>query len=442
MTSYTSTGEIAARTSPPTTACPSGCKTTYAYTAGTETAIGGGTEPAGLLASVTSPGGGVTNYAYDPVGDVMQVTNPLGLITKYTYDNLGRELTQTQISDTYPAGLTTSYTYDSLDRPVTVTAPSVTDRVTGAVHTKLTTYSYDPDSDVLTATVSDTTGGDPSRTTMNTYNSHGQLASVADPLGNTISYTYDALGDRATETDPDGQVTAFAYDAAGDLVSTTLEGYTGNPSNPIPAENLVQESRAYDPAGRLASVTNVLGTTTYYTYYGNNQLASSYVEVSGSTVEQQVTTYGYDAAGNQVSENAPGALVIDSAYNAASQPVFQTQDPSGADLITTASYDPDGNVIAGTLAQGGSTQTVTATYNAIGQQLSRTVQDGSTNLTTGYTRDERGLITSVTDPAGTKTQIANDEAGRPVDIKAATEEGGEEEGDGEAADAADAGEAD
>jgi RHS repeat-associated protein len=414
VTSYTSTGEIATTTSPPTSACPSGCTTTYTYTAGTEAAVGGGTEPAGLLASVTSPDGGVTSYAYDAAGDVMQVTNPLGLITKYTYDNLGRELTQTQISDTYPAGLTTSYTYDGLDRPVTVTDPPVTDRVTGAVHTEVTTYSYDADSDVLTATVSDATGGDPPRTTTNTYNSYGELASVTDPMGNTISYTYNALGDQATETDPDGQVTAFAYDAAGDLVSTTLEGYTGNPSNPIPPENLVEDSRAYDPAGRLASDTNVMGTTTYYTYYDNNQLASSYVVVAGSTEMQRMTTYGYDAAGNLVTETDPGGLVTDSVYNAASQLVSQTEDPSGADLTTTASYDPDGNVVADTLAQGGSTQTVTATYNAMDQEMSQTVEDGSTNLTTTYTRDERGLITSVTDPDGNTTEIANDEAGRPV----------------------------
>jgi len=414
MTSYTPLGQIAAATSPATSACPSGCKTAYAYTAGTEAAIGGGTEPPDLLASVTSPRGGVTSYAYDAAGDVMQVINPLGLVTKYTYDNLGRELTQTQVSDSYPAGLTISYTYDGLDRPVTVTDPPVTDRVTGAVHTEVTSYTYDADSDVLTATVSDTTGGDPSRTTTNTYNSHGELASVTDPLGNTISYTYDPLGDRATETAPDGQVTAFAYNASGDLASTTVEGYTGNPSNPIPPENLVEESRAYDPAGRLASVTNAIGTTTYYTYYDNDQVASSYVVVAGSTQEQLVTTYGYDAAGDLVTQTESGGLVTDSAYNAASQLVSQTQDPSGTDLTGTASYDADGNVVAQTLAQGGSTQTVTATYNAMDQELSQTIQDGSTNLTTTYTRDERGLVTSVTDPDGNTTLIQDDQAGRPV----------------------------
>ncbi len=66
--------------------------------------------------------------------------------------------------------------------------------MTGAVHTKVTTYTYDPDSNVLTITISDPTGGDPSRTTTNTYNTHGQLATSADALNNTTTYTYDALG--------------------------------------------------------------------------------------------------------------------------------------------------------------------------------------------------------------------------------------------------------
>ena len=225
--SYTPAGEIATVTTPSTPACPSGCTTTNAFTTGTEAAVGGGTEPAGLLASVTSPGGGATSYAYDAAGDVMQTTDALGLVAKYTYDNIGRKLTQTQVSDTYPAGLTTSFAYDSLGRVVIETDPPVTDRVTGAVHTEIIGYIYDTDSNVLTSTLSDTTGGDPSRTITHTYNNHDQLATAANGLGNTSSYTYDTLGDIATVTDQGGKVTAYAYDAAGDLLTSTLQGYTG-----------------------------------------------------------------------------------------------------------------------------------------------------------------------------------------------------------------------
>jgi RHS repeat-associated protein len=412
VTTYTSDAQIASRTTPPTTACPSGCKTTYTYTAGTETAVGGGTEPAGLLKTVTTPNGGVTSYEYDSAGDVAQVTDPLGMVTDYTYDNLGRELTQTQISNTYPDGLTTSYTYDDQDQILTETDPPVTDRVTGAVHTEVTTYTYDPDGDVLTTTLSDSTGGDASRTTTNTYDAHGNLASVTDADGNKTTYTYDALGDRTSETNPAGVTTDYTYDAAGNLLTTTLVGYTGNPSDPITAENLVTDSRSYDPAGMLASDTNVVGTTTDYTYYGNGQTASSYVV--GSSGDEDVHTFTYDAAGNNVSETAPGGLVTDTTYNADNQVTSQTVDPTGVDRVTTAAYDPDGNVVTETLSGGGVTQTTTTTYNAMDEELSQTVDNTSGNLTTSYVRDNRGLVTSETDPDGNTTTYQNDEAGRTV----------------------------
>jgi RHS repeat-associated protein len=412
VTSYTASAQIASRTTPPTPACPSGCETTYAYTTGSQAAIGGGTAPPGLVASITSPNDGVTSYGYDSAGDVAQVTDPLGMVTDYTYDNLGRELSQTQVSTTYPAGLTTTYTYDDQDRLLTQTDPPVTDRVTGAVHTEVTSYTYDADDDVLTTTISDATGGDPSRTTIDTYDAYGNLASTTDPAGNKTTYTYDALGDQTSETNPAGMTTLYAYDAAGDLLTTTVEGYTGNPSDPIPAENLIEESRAYDPAGRLASVTNVKGTTTDYTYYGNGQLASSYV--AGPSGPQDLDTYSYDAAGNALSETGPDGLVINAAYNAAGQTVSQTTDPTGVDRTVSVSYDPDGNVVSESLAGGGVTQTETMTYDALDELLSQTVDNTSGNLTTTYGRDQRGLVISQTDPEHNTTTIENDEAGRPV----------------------------
>jgi RHS repeat-associated protein len=412
VTTYTSLAQVATRTTPPTAACPSGCTTTYAYTTGSEPAVGGGTEPAGLVASITSPDGGVTKYAYDSAGDVARVTDPLGLVTDYTYDNLGRELSETQISSTYPDGLRTSYTYNGQGEVLTETDPPVTNRVTGAVHTEATTYTYDPDGNVLTTTVSDATGGDPSRTTTDTYDAYGDLASVTDPLGNKTTYTYDALGDRISQTNPAAVTTGYSYDAAGNLLTTTLVGYTGNPSDPIAAENLVEDSRAYDPAGNLASDTNVMGTTTDYTYYGNGQVASSYV--AGSSGEEQVHTYSYDAAGNDVSETSPGGLVTNTVYNADDQVTSQTTDPAGADRTTTATYDPDGNVVSESLTGGGVTQTETMTYNAMDEELSQTIDNTGGNLTTTYVRDQRGLVISETDPAGNTTTYENDEAGRTV----------------------------
>ena len=57
---------------------------------------------------------------------------------------------------------------------------------------------------------------------------------------------------------------------------------------------------------------------------------------------------------------------------------------------------------------------MTATYNAADEELSRTVDNTGSNLTTTFVRDQRGLVTAETDPAGNTTTIANDQAGQPV----------------------------
>jgi RHS repeat-associated protein len=415
VTTYTASGLIATTRTPPTAACPSGCLTTHTYTSGSEAAVGGGTEPAGLLASVTTPGGGTATYAYDAAGDLMTATDPLGLVTKYTYNNLGWELTKTDVSDTYPAGLTTSFTRDGMGRILTKTNPPVTDRVTGAVHTEVFTYTYDPDGLLLTSTISDSTGGDPSRTTTYTYDTHRNLSSIKDPLGNTTSFTSDDFANTTSVTDPAGRTFTYSYDDLRHLLTTTLDGYTGNPSSPQSPVNLVEESRAYDPAGRLASATDVQGTQTDYTYYGDNLLASSYIPDPGSSTRQSdVTAYSYDPEGNITQKSSPGGLVVTNVVNAANQVVSSTADPAGADLTTNTTYDPDGNVTASSLTGGGTTETTTATYNTMDQPMSSTVVNGNTSLTTSYQRDERGLVTSVTDPAGNLTSYQNDELGRPV----------------------------
>ena len=49
---YTGLAELASKSTPPTAACPSGCKTSLSYTTGSRQAVGGGTEPACLRRSL------------------------------------------------------------------------------------------------------------------------------------------------------------------------------------------------------------------------------------------------------------------------------------------------------------------------------------------------------------------------------------------------------
>jgi YD repeat-containing protein len=117
---------------------------------------------------VTNAAGHVTRYGnYDVNGRVGQITDPNGLITTFTYGPRG------WLDSVSSGGEVTSYTYDAVGNLKTVTMPDGT----------TTTYSYD--------------------------DAH-RLTSIADSLGNKISYTLDLTGNRIGEdrNDSTGQLTS------------------------------------------------------------------------------------------------------------------------------------------------------------------------------------------------------------------------------------------
>ncbi|MFC8435396.1 LamG-like jellyroll fold domain-containing protein, partial [Streptomyces sp. NPDC057253] len=417
VNTYDTNGNQLTSTTPAVTGHSAGLATKKTYTtSSTAGYVSGTVAPAGLLASTTTPGGAVTSYLYYANGDLAQATSPLGLITRFTYDSLGRVLTKTEISDTYPAGLVTRYTYDALGRTLTELDPRTTNAVNQAVvHTALTTNSYDADGNTLSTAVSDTTGGDTSRTTSRTYDDFGQLKTVTDPGQYTTSYTYDSYGNKMGETDPDGQVYAYTYNADGSPLTTTLTNYTGSDdSADDPAAKLL-ETRTYDEGGRLHTVTDAIGVTTTYAYYDNGLIEQSTRTGSSGTayVDEQDT---YDDAGNLTARTtANGTLTTTYTVDAADRTTATTADPGTLAQSTAYTFDADSHVLtsAQTDAAGNPAQKWTYTYDAAGDPLSAAQYvDNSLTLTTKATYDDRGLKVTSTDPQNQVTSYANDEAGR------------------------------
>ena len=376
---YDSTGKLTAATTPPVAGYPSGRTTAYTYTNGTSSTGGyqGAVPPAGLPYQVTTPGGAVTTTLYYADGDVAQVTDQDGQRTVYTYDGLGRKIGETAYSDTYPSGLATTYTYDANGDLATETDPAVTNRVTGAVHTAQTTTSYDPDDDVLSQTVTDLTGGDAARTATRAYNADDQLVSDTDAAGAKTTYTYDAYGNEASETDPDGNVTQYTYDGDGDLLTTTLENYTGSPPGSQAAAPLVEESRAYDQAGRLAQVTDAMGRQTEYQYLDNGWLAQEIVNTPGWSNWFVTDYWGYDGAGNVDEEwTNNGETYTTTAYDAAGRATQVVTDPNGLDRTESVTYTPDDQQASVTdSGPDGVSQATSYTYDPAGNVLSQSLAD-------------------------------------------------------------------
>ncbi|MGP4105033.1 LamG-like jellyroll fold domain-containing protein, partial [Nonomuraea sp. KM90] len=405
---YNSYGEQTKQTTPATLDFPTGRSATLAYTDGSEPAVGGGTTPAGLVKTRTDAKGNATELRYNVAGDLAEQTAPTGQITQFEHDALGRVTTQTQISDAQPNGVKTSYTYDDAGRPATQTAPGVKNEITGVTHTAQTSYAYDPDGNMLTATVTDLTGGDAARTTTYTYDAHGRQDSVTDPEGDVVRTTWDQRGLQATVTDPLGSIFGYTYTERGELAAKTVKNWTGSPVNPQPAAEITLESYAYDPAGRLAAQSDAMGRKTSYTYFGDNllsQVIGDDVKLNGATTTKDVIVEDntYDAAGNLIKQVTGGGFTTtDYVYDAAGRLTSTTFDPADLQRKTAYTYDANNLITKEIRAKvGGSREeSVTYAYNAAGIKTRQTIENSDQDLTTTWTVDDRGLATAITDPRG------------------------------------------
>ncbi|MDI2130543.1 LamG-like jellyroll fold domain-containing protein [Yinghuangia seranimata] len=340
---YSARGDVLSSTTPATPDFPSGRTSTATYTTGTEAAPGGGTQPAGLFASTQDASGQTTRYAYFANGDLESKTAPSGLVTKYTYDALGRDTTTTQVSDTYPAGVMVAVAYDKLGRITTRTDPGTVNAVTGVTHTPKTTRTFDADGNVLTQTDADTTGGDAPRTTMWTYDAYDRVESVTTAAGKT-TYAYDQYGNKTDSTDPLGNHLTYTYSATNQLETTTLTNYTGDPNHPKSAAAQILESRAYDPAGRMATVTDAMGRTKHYYYNDNNTLAEidqdNFRNPDGTSRSVVLEQDFYDGAGHAIRQTTGGGRTTTTAvFDAAGRTTSTMLDPGGLERTATFTYD-------------------------------------------------------------------------------------------------------
>lgn len=412
LTSYTydTSGNETAVTGPPVAGFPGGRTSTTVFSDGTATypAADSGNVPAGLPVKTVSPGGAVHTIAYLHNGDIASTTDAGGLVTTYSYDGLGRVTSKKVVSDTYPAGLTTSYTYDKAGQIVEEDDPQLVDRVTGATHAAATSTVFDIDGNITSQTVRDTSGGDSSRTETQTYDAYDHVATKTDANANaggsnggTVTYTYDTSGNKIQEVSKSGNTTTYTYDDNGHLLTQVLT-YTGDPVNPQPATQLTESSRAYDPAGRLASVTDSMGNTTAYTYTDNGLAATATKKSADGTSSTLLQSTTYDAAGNRLSQTTDnGQTVTNYTVDAASRTTSTAVDPAGVNRVTSLSYTPDDKVATrNEHDSSGWDRTTSSTYDAAGNPLSETLYGDASGHPSGWWKLDQSAGTNVTDTSG------------------------------------------
>ncbi|MET9615373.1 LamG-like jellyroll fold domain-containing protein [Kitasatospora indigofera] len=389
---------------PDSTTRPDGRTTRTTYTTGTEAASGGGGTPAGLLASETTAAGAVTSYTYYANGDLARTTLPSGLTLTYGYNAAGRKAWTTETSDTQPTGVTTTYEYDELGRQVAQTGPKVTDAVTGDLHQAKTTVTFDADGRPTSTTTADIAGLDGSRTASSSYDSAGRPESDTDATGSVTRYGYDTLSRRTSVTDPLGQVTTYTYTPRSQPATTAVTGWNGDGKAP---RDLTVESRAYDPAGRLASLTDAVGAVTSYTYFDDGLPATTKVEgitqADGTTRSIVMEADEYDGAGHLVKQTTAGGTTAVRTIDPSGRVTQTVLDPTGLNRTSTLTYDADDRVTTSTLKVNNTENSIqTNTYDLAGR-LTRTQLASSTGGATAvstFSYDQRGLLTAATSPNG------------------------------------------
>jgi RHS repeat-associated protein len=370
----------------------------------------------GLLTSITDARGNTTSFEYDILGRVTKKIHPdlseleaiyddqnntitlfdeLDQKTIHYYDGVGR-LTEIEMYLSPTIKLTETYTYNYMDKVRTRTDPG------GYV------YSYEYDSKGRTtkilnpdSTFEEICYDDVLRTiTSFDENQHKKMYHF-DKVGNLVhireyadsqnyyltEYTYDDMANLTSLADANGNTTFYRYDSLFGLTQIVYPDST-------------TETRSYDGAGNLLSITSANGTTTF-TYDAIYQL------VDVEYPDQTLTTFAYDMNGNRT-------LMTDAAgqtgytYDSRNRTLSETRTIEGDPYTVAHTYDAASRLISTTYPDQSS---ITYEYDSLNRMVA--IQGYAV-----FTYDDNSLLESMTYDNGVITSYSYDSLSRIVSIDA------------------------
>jgi RHS repeat-associated protein len=363
------------------------------------------------LISTTRPDKSVQKTDYYPDGQIEDQVDAEGNDTHYTYDSLGHI---SSITD--PDGRTTSYQYGPAGELLAKGDPGVSGCAPGSKIDGCTTYEYNNEGHLTAINYND--ANTPNIT--ETYDADGRRTSMTDASGKS-TWSHDSLGRVTSTTNGAGATIGYGYDAGGDVTSITYPGSTGT------------VKRAFDPAGRLESVTDWKGNTTTFqydaegnlgkdtdpttgtavtdTYTYNNAGATSEIATAQGSTNLATFAYERDDANQLTRATATGAL--SESYSYAYNSLEQLSEASGSKYTynpanrlteqpggTKQTYDPAGQLTS----QSNGAASINYTYDAKGERTSAVSNPESTAPNYGYTYNQAGELSSVSQAPTTGPQ--------------------------------------
>ncbi len=282
----------------------------------------------GLLAQTSDPGGVRTTYSYSgSLLDKLNWSGPLngsvvvsldangrtiaefvdGLSMSLTYDASGdvTGIGQLTLSRDQASGLVTASTlgsvqtaeqYDSNDQLIRETTT-----VSGKIVLDLR-YARDAMGRITTQTQANPDGS--TSTTVYLYDAAGRVTQIADNGSTIETDTYDAAGNRITVARPGG-VTHATYDARDRVANWGATAYSWAPDGDLVAVRSGSGSQTFtfDDIGRLRKVVLANGHTVRYLIDADGRRIGR--EVDGKLV----AGYLYDPTGNVVAETSADGMV-------------------------------------------------------------------------------------------------------------------------------------
>ncbi len=233
-----------------------------------------------------------------------------------------------------------------------------------------------------------------------------RISKVTDSEGRFTEYLYDASGNLTTFKDPLTQTTTYAYDATTPGLMTKIF-VPGFPTAPI-------VDNTYDTFDRVTQQVSANGGIWNYYYGGLRTEAEDpltntvtwYFNSEGRTVEEidqigRARVTEYDGEQRPTRQIMPLGNEILYQYDSAHNVIQVTRKPrtgsSEPDLVSTFSYHPTWNKV--TQATDPMSRVTTYAYDAGNGNLLQVTQplvDGATPITT-YAYTPEGLIDTVTD---------------------------------------------
>lgn len=291
--------------------------------------------------------------------------------------------------------VTKTTTLNAIRRPGassdTTSATINTGKVTSVVKEGVTTsYARSVSGSTATMTATNALG---QTTTVVSDLTVGRPTSITNALSKTTSYQYDGSRRLTRVTQPEGNYTAYSYDSRGNVTQTQMMAKAGASS--------ITTSASYDAScanpltcNQPNSTTDARGNTTNYAYDATHGgVTSVTLPAPSAGALRPQTRYSY--------------TLLNDEYQLTGTSTCQTTGSctgTADEVVSTRSYDANGNIISASQGNGAGTlvATRTMTYDGLGNLLTVDGPLAGTADTTRYRYNmARELIGTVSpDPDG------------------------------------------